>query len=130
MKQIILFDGVCHFCNWNVQFIIRRDPHAKFLFASLQSETGQRLLQRHHISKEEYSIVLVKDNRYYTQSTAVLHIARHLHRLYPMLYICIAMPRPLRDVFYRFIAKNRYKWFGKEDQCRIPSAEDKTRFLS
>ncbi len=129
MQRIILFDGECNFCDWNVQFIIRRDPKAHFLFAPLQSEQGQALLQKHAISINEDSIILVEEDHYFIQSTAVLKIARHLHRLYPLVYLFILIPRPLRDLFYRFIANNRYKWFGKKDECMIPTPEQSKRFL-
>ncbi len=130
MKRVILFDGECNFCHWNVQFIIKRDPKGRFLFASLQSEQGQALLQRHAIDTNEDSIILFENNRLYMQSTAVLKIAKQLYRLYPLLYVFIIIPRPLRNIFYRFVANNRYKWFGKKDKCMIPTEEEKKRFLS
>lgn len=130
MKRIILYDGVCRFCNWNVQFIIKRDPKAKFSFASLQSETGQDLLRQHHMPLDTDSIVLFHGNQYDVESTAALKIARQLHYFYPLLYVLIVIPRPLRDRVYRFIAKHRYKYFGKQDQCTIPTLEDKKRFLT
>jgi len=129
MKRIILFDGVCNFCNWNVQFIIHHDPKAFFLFAPLQSDAGQRLQQKHHISLEEDSIVLFENGQYYTHSTAIFKIVRRLNGLYPILYVLIIIPKPIRDYLYRFIARNRYNWFGKSNSCMIPSHKDKARFL-
>lgn len=129
MKQIILFDGECIFCHWGIQFIMKRDPHAIFLFAPLHSEHGQTLLHQYSISKTEDSIVLLADNHYYVQSTAVLKIARKLQAWYPLLYLFMIIPRPLRDAVYRLIAKKRYKWFGKKDSCMIPSHDERKRFL-
>ena len=129
MKRIILFDGVCNFCNWNIQFIIRHDPEARFLFAPLQSDAGQRLQQMHHISIDEDSIILFENGQYYTHSTAVVKIARQLSGMYPILYILIIIPKPIRDYLYRLIARNRYKWFGIRNRCMIPSNEERARFL-
>lgn len=129
-KRIILFDGVCNFCNWNVQFIIRHDPHCHFLFASLQSEIGKQLLEKWSISSKEDSLILIDHHQYYTQSTAALKIARHLNSWLPLLYVFILIPRPIRNLLYRFIARNRYKWFGKRTTCMIPTAQEKRRFLS
>ncbi|SHM41034.1 thiol-disulfide oxidoreductase DCC family protein [Gracilibacillus kekensis] len=129
MKRIILFDGVCNFCSSSVQFIIKRDPHQKFQFASLQSEVGQKLISKYNVPNDIDSIVLIKDNRYYTKSTAALNIAKSLHRLYPVFSIFLLIPKILRDKVYQIIAKNRYRWFGKKDSCMLPSPEDRERFI-
>jgi len=128
-KKIILFDGMCTFCNRSVQFIIHHDPHEHFLFASLQSDIGQHLLREHSIPESEDSLILMEQNSYYTQSTAVLTIARHLNGLFPLLYILIIIPRSIRNLVYRYIANNRYKWFGKRTSCKIPTTKEKKRFL-
>lgn len=128
-KKIILFDGICTFCNWNVQFIIRHDPQEHFQFASLQSDIGQELLHRYAIPKSEDSLILIEQNTHYTQSTAALKIARRLNRLLPLLYIFIIIPRAFRNVIYQYIANNRYKWFGIQTSCMIPTAKEKKRFL-
>jgi predicted DCC family thiol-disulfide oxidoreductase YuxK len=128
--SIILFDGVCNLCAWSVRFIIERDPANRFQFASLQSGTGQRLLTEHRISRDQMdSFVLIEDGQAYTASTAALHVTRHLGGAWPCLYAGLILPRFIRDPFYRLIAKNRYRWFGKTDSCLIPTPELKSRFI-
>lgn len=129
IKQIILFDGECNFCDRSVQFIIKRDPQAVFNFASLQSETGKELLASHLIPEDNDSIVLISGERAYQKSTATLQIAKQLKGLWKLCYIFIILPRPIRDFFYDKFAKNRYKWFGRKDNCAIPSPEIRKRFL-
>ena len=130
MERIILFDGECNFCHSSVQFIIKRDPAAHFLFTSLQSETGKVLKEKFHISDDEESVILIAGKKVYTQSAAALHIAKKLDGLWHLLFLFILIPRPIRDFFYQFIAKNRYKWFGKKDDaCMLPSPEVRKRFL-
>lgn len=126
-KAIILFDGVCHFCNGAVQFIINRDRHAYFQFASLQSNAGRILLVNH---PDLESLVLIEDGQYFTESTAVLRIARSLNGLWKIAYIFHVIPKTIRDPLYRYIARHRYRWFGKKQSCMIPSAEIRERFLS
>lgn len=130
MERIVLFDGVCNFCDGSVQFIIKRDPSEHFYFTSLQSEKGQQLKQQFGISEHEDSVVLIENGKFYTQSTAALRIAKKLDGLWHLLFLFILVPRPIRDKVYRYIAKNRYKWFGKkEDACTLPSPEMRKRFL-
>ncbi|MGP4041149.1 thiol-disulfide oxidoreductase DCC family protein [Gracilibacillus sp. D59] len=129
MKRIILFDGICNFCSSSVQFIIKRDPKFKFQFASLQSEIGQQLLKQQQFSENMDSIVLIENDQVYTKSTAALRIAKELKGAYQFLSIFLVIPKPVRDIFYNILAKNRYRWFGKKDQCMIPKTEDKQRFL-
>ncbi len=130
MKRIVLFDGDCNFCDASVQFIIQRDPSAYFHFTSLQSEKGLQLKKQHGISEDEDSVVLIEKNKIYTQSSAALHIAKKLDGLWHLLFLFILVPRPIRDYFYNYFAKNRYKWFGKrEDSCTLPSPEVRKRFL-
>lgn len=126
---VILFDGVCNLCNNSIQFIIRRDPKARFRFAPLQSAAAESLLQSAGAGPLPDSIVLVQDGRVYTQSGAVLRVARGLRGLWPLAYAFIVIPRPLRDWVYRLIARNRYRWFGKRDSCMMPTPELRTRFL-
>lgn len=123
----ILFDGVCNLCNASVNFIIDRDPKGYFRFAALQSDAAKALGEAPNGDPD--SIVLLEDGVRYEQSTAALRIARRLSGLWPVLYAGIILPRPLRDLVYRFIARNRYKWFGRRDACRLPSPELKARFL-
>jgi predicted DCC family thiol-disulfide oxidoreductase YuxK len=128
---LILFDGVCNLCAGAVRFIIKHDPAAVFRFASLQSETGRRLLAKHGIDSTRIdSFVLVEDDVAYTESTAALRVARRLQGAWPLcFYGGILLPRLLRDPVYRFIARHRYQWFGKEESCMIPTPELRTRFV-
>lgn len=129
-RRIVLFDGICEFCNWSVQFIIQRDPNALFSFASLQSEVGQALLTEYGLPLNTDSIVLLENEQHYVESTAILKITRHLHRLYPLFYAAIIIPQPVRNRMYRFIANHRYAWFGKTNKCTLPSKDVQSRFLS
>ena len=129
MDRIILFDGVCNFCNSSVQFIIKRDPTGIYQFTSLQSGIGRKLLTEHNIPTELDSFIYLEANNVYFKSTAALKVCRNLKGLWKLVYIFIIIPRPLRDMVYGFIARNRYKWFGKRDACMIPSPEQRKRFL-
>lgn len=127
---IVLFDGVCNLCNSSVQFILKRDKKKKFLFGSLQGEAGQKLLQQFNLPTDNFhSFVLIEGASVYTQSTAALRMARHLKGGWQLLYGFIILPKFLRDGVYKWIATNRYKWFGKRETCRIPTAEERSRFL-
>ena len=127
---ILLFDGVCNLCNSSVQWVIERDSAAKFRFASLQSETGQRILQEHHLPTGELNtVVLVDSGKVYTCSDVPLRIFGNLGGLWPMLKVLFIVPRPLRNAVYDWIARNRYKWFGKKEACWLPTPALKTRFL-
>lgn len=131
MKRIILFDGDCNFCDSNVQFIIKRDPVAHFSFASLQSDIGQELVNKHAIPADVDSLVLIENDKAYVKSTAALRIAKKLDGLWHLLFIFILIPRVFRNFFYDFVAQNRYKWFGKkEESCTLPSPDVRKRFLS
>jgi predicted DCC family thiol-disulfide oxidoreductase YuxK len=128
--KIIFFDGVCNLCNGFVQFIIKRDRSAKFRFASLQSEYARaRLTQAHRDPDELYSIIFMDGTNLLERSDAVLEIARHLGGAWPLLTAFKILPRRLRDALYNFVAGNRYRWFGRQDQCMIPTPELKTRFV-
>jgi predicted DCC family thiol-disulfide oxidoreductase YuxK len=128
--SIVLFDGVCHLCNNSVNFIINRDRHKYFKFTPLQSQIGQQLLRQHHLSPTDLNtLVLIEEGKAYTRSTAALRIARQLSGLWPGAYLLIVVPRWLRDAAYSFIAKNRYKWFGKREACMMPTPDVKERFL-
>jgi len=129
MNRMILFDGECRFCDQSVQFIIKRDPHASFKFASLQSDIGQRFCKDYAIPHDIDSIVLLEDDRYYIKSTAALRICQSLKGFWKIGTLFLLIPTPIRDIAYEFIAKNRYKWFGKKDECEIPSPEIRKRFL-
>ena len=129
MERIILFDGVCHFCDRAVQFIIKRDPKGIFKFASLQSEIGSEKSRDTGVPAGTDSIVLIEGHTSFIKSTAALRICRRLSGMWKLLYLFIAVPRPIRDAVYDVIARNRYKWFGRKDQCELPSAEIRSRFL-
>ncbi len=129
MSSIVLFDGVCNFCNGAVNFIIKHDHKARFKFAPLQSETGERLRNEHAIPLDSDSLVLVDDGMAYTHSTGALRIAKGLGGIWQLAYIFIILPTPFRDWFYNTFAKNRYRWFGKKDVCMIPTPDVRERFL-
>ena len=127
---IILFDGVCNLCNGAVQFVIRHDQKKQFHFASLQSAAGQELLKKHALPLTGFnSFVLVEGETAYTGSTAALRVAKKLSGGWKMIYGFIIVPKFMRDWVYRFIAKNRYKWFGERESCMIPTKELRGRFL-
>ncbi|MFD2572588.1 thiol-disulfide oxidoreductase DCC family protein [Spirosoma soli] len=129
-QPLVLFDGVCNLCNSAVTFIIERDPKAQFRFASLQSDVGQDMLQRLGRSTNQFdSFVLWENGRFYERSTAALRIARQLSGVWPLLYGFIIVPKPIRDGVYRFVARNRYRWFGKRDACMMPTPALKARFI-
>jgi predicted DCC family thiol-disulfide oxidoreductase YuxK len=128
MHPIILFDGVCSLCSASVQFIIARDPHAVFRFASLQSETGEALREKFGVPEMD-SLVLLEDGRYYTKSSAILRICRRLAGAWKLFYIFRLVPKPLRDNVYDFVAKHRYEWFGKRGHCLMPTPDIRARFL-
>jgi len=131
-KHIVLFDGVCNFCNDSVRFIIKRDRKDLYRFASLQSKLGQELTAERGIDTENVdSIILIQPGEaYYLKSDAALRIAKNLKGLYPALFIFFYLPRGLRDFFYDIIARNRYKWFGKKEACPMPSAHEQAKFLA
>lgn len=128
---VILFDGVCNLCNSSVQFIIARDAKAQFRFASLQSAYGQRQMSKFNLPASELnSVLLIKDGKLYQKSSAALHIARMLSGAWPLMFAFIIVPPFIRNAVYDFIASNRYKWFGKKDECMIPTPELKSRFIN
>ena len=127
---IILFDGVCNLCNATVNFVIDHDPAGVFRFAALQSEPGQSLAQRNGIRIDRpESIVLIEDGRVAMRSSAALGIARHLRGGWRWLYSLRAIPRFIRDPVYELIARHRYRWFGRQETCRVPTPELMDRFL-
>ncbi|SFL87554.1 Predicted thiol-disulfide oxidoreductase YuxK, DCC family [Paenibacillus sp. 1_12] len=128
--SIVLFDGVCRFCNGWVQFILRHDKHDKFRFAPLQSDYAIQLLASGQLKDASLdSVVLCEGSSVYTHSAAVLQICNRLGGAWRVLTVFKVVPRPIRDTFYRFIAKRRYRWFGKYDSCMIPNAEIRSKFI-
>lgn len=128
--KIILFDGVCNLCNSTVVRVIKADKKNLFRFAALQSEVGERLVANYQIdiSKTD-SIILIDEEKAYVKSTAALRIARHLSGGYPLLYGFMIVPNFIRNWVYDFIARNRYRWYGKKDSCMIPTPELQSKFL-
>lgn len=127
---VLLIDGKCLLCNGITRFVAKRDRTLAFRFASLQSIVGQELLVSGHLSTEDIdTFVMVQNGHYFTKSDAALRVFRKLGRLWPLLYMFIVVPTAWRNVIYDLIANNRYRWFGKTDQCMLPSAELKERFL-
>lgn len=128
--MVILFDGVCNLCNASVNWIIDRDKNNLFKFASLQSEYGQSVIKKFNITGDYMdTVVLQEEGKVYLRSAAALRILKHLGGIYSIAYIFIIIPEFVRDFIYNVIAKNRYRWFGKQDACRIPSPDLKAKFL-
>ncbi len=127
---VVLFDGVCNLCNSSVNWIIDHDKRNEFRFASLQSEYGQRMVQQYNISGNYMdTVVLIKNDRAYLRSAAVLQVLRGIGGIYSLAMVFYIFPAFIRDVVYNFIAKNRYRWFGKQESCRIPTPELKAKFI-
>lgn len=129
-KKIVLFDGVCNLCNRSVQFIIKRDKKQQFLFASLQGKTGQELLRQFDLPANDLnSFILIDGNNLYKRSTGALRMLKALGGGWQLLYAFIIIPPFIRDAVYNWIARNRYKWYGKREECMIPTPELRKRFL-
>jgi len=127
---IVYFDGVCNLCNTTVDFLIRRDRHRRLWFASLQSPRGRRDCgDPAEGAADPQSVVLSYDGRFYYRSSGVLRAVALLGGMWRMVSVLRVIPPPLRDAVYRFVASRRYRWFGQRDTCRIPSEEERTRFL-
>ena len=129
LNEIILFDGVCNFCQGSVKFIIKHDKTQKLKFASLQSEIGQQLKNTYNIPPETDSIVFIKNDNTYIKSGAALRIAVYLSFPLNLCFAFIIIPPFIRNFAYDIIAKNRYQWFGKQDACMLPTPEIRSRFL-
>ena|SRR5215204_1626888 len=141
MGAVVLFDGVCNFCDASVNFVIEHDRDGYFKFAPLQSEPGMKLAEEYGLASEVAdanagdgsipidSVILIEDGRAYTHSTAALRIARRLTGLWGWAYAFVVIPSPIRDFFYRLFAKYRYRLFGQKDECMLPSPEVRARFL-
>lgn len=126
-QPILFFDGVCNLCNSSVQFVLKKDKTKTIKFASLQSDYAREYLGK--LNNLPDSIVFVSEGEIYTESTAALKLIPFLGAPYKMLLIFWIFPKKFRDIIYRYIARNRYKWFGKKDECFLPSSEYKERFL-
>jgi predicted DCC family thiol-disulfide oxidoreductase YuxK len=129
-KPIILFDGVCNFCNAIVNFIIRQDKKNVFRFAALQSESGKKLLEQYHINwRKSDSFVIIENGKAHLKSNAALRLYNKLAWYWKWTQMFWIFPKFIRDAVYNLIAKNRYRWFGKKDECMIPSKEVAEKFL-
>lgn len=128
--DVILFDGVCNLCNFSVKFIIKRDRAAHFKFASLQSFAARQLMVKADVNPEPLSsVILIRQQKIYQRSDAVLEIVKKLDGGWPVLYAAKIIPRFIRDFIYIRIARNRYKLFGEKDTCMIPTSDIQSRFL-
>ena len=129
-KPIILFDGVCNFCDASINFIIRQDKKTVFRFAALQSKAGQELLEKYDLPQTEInSFILIDRGKVYNRSAAGFKVYGKLPWYWKWTQIFWIVPRFIADAVYDFIAKNRYKWFGKKEECMIPTPEVRNRFL-
>ncbi len=127
---IILFDGVCNFCNASINFIIKQDKHKVFRFAALQSEAGQQLLKHHNLPTTGFeSFVLIDDGKVYMKSSAGLKVYGKLRWYWKWTQAFWLAPKFIRNAVYGWIARNRYKWFGKKEACMVPTPEVRSRFL-
>ena len=128
--NVVYFDGVCNLCNSAVNFLIDQDKQGRLKFASLQSEAGKAVLHRSGMPEQDYdSFILVKNGQLFQKSDAVLEVVRLLGGGWLLLYGFKIVPRAWRDWVYTKLAQNRYRWFGKRTQCRLPTPELRTRFL-
>lgn len=128
--KIILFDGICNLCSSSVQFVIRHDKRNQFQFASLQSNFGQAFLTDKQLDNQNFkSLILIDGDQFYTRSDAALRIGKGLGGIYSLSGVFLWVPKFIRDFFYDFIAKNRYRWFGQKEQCWLPTKELKQKFI-
>ena len=129
-KPILLFDGYCNLCNNSIKFILKHEKKTDLYFSSLQSDNGIELLKRHHINPNEIdSLILIQNNTAYSKSSAALRLTPYLKGLYPLLYALLIVPPFIRNAVYDYVARNRYKWFGKSDSCMMPDKDLVKRFL-
>ena len=129
-EQLILFDGVCNLCNSTVKIVLSHDPKHRFHFAPLQSEKAQQLLKQYDLlNKNIDSIIYIEKGKAYSRSTAALKIARRMNGAYPLFYAFMIIPGFIRNGVYKWIAANRYKWFGQQESCMIPTPEVRAQFL-
>ena len=128
-QPVILFDGVCNLCNSTVDFLLKRDSKKQFRFASLQSETGEFLKHQYAIPEDSDSVILIKSGNIYFRAEAVFEIAGMLPYPWKMAAFLKIFPKKTCDKLYDWIAKNRYRWFGKRESCRIPSSDEKEFFI-
>jgi predicted DCC family thiol-disulfide oxidoreductase YuxK len=130
-KKLILFDGVCNLCNASVLYVIKRDKKNVFMFATLQSDIGRQIIEQYNLDTTKTDSILLysETHRLYSKSSAALHIAKYLGFPNNLMRIFFIIPPFIRHWVYDFIAINRYKWYGKKEQCMIPTPELKAKFL-
>jgi predicted DCC family thiol-disulfide oxidoreductase YuxK len=129
-ERIILFDGVCNFCNFWIRFVFKHDKNGNFKFAHLQSETAWSLMKKYELDASQLeTVILIDGGQIFLHSNAALRICRYLNGAWPLIYALTIIPAPLRDAVYRLVSRKRYQWFGKSDQCLMPTPEMKSRFL-
>ena len=129
-SPVLLFDGVCNLCNASVQWVLKRDRRGVFRFAALQSEAGRALLRESGLSSENFdTVVLVDGPRVFTRSDAALEIVRRIGGPWSLLAVFKIVPRPVRNAVYDWVARHRYRWFGKTESCMIPQPEWAKRFI-
>jgi predicted DCC family thiol-disulfide oxidoreductase YuxK len=129
-ERVVVFDGICHWCNAWVKFTLTRDPHGKFKFGTLQSEPAQQILKELRLPTDNFeTFLLLERGRVFTKSTAALRIFRQLSGLWPLLSLGIVIPRPLRNAMYDYLARRRYRWMGKAETCRVPAQTERERFV-
>ncbi|MGD8781490.1 MAG: thiol-disulfide oxidoreductase DCC family protein [Ignavibacteria bacterium] len=129
-KPVIFFDGVCNLCNASINFIIKHDYKKVFRYAPLQSEISKKLLKSSSIVNGIDSVVLLKNNEIFIKSDAAFEILKEFRPFWKMLLVFKLLPKFIRDHLYDYIAKNRYKWFGKKEECMVPTRELKSLFLN
>jgi prepilin-type processing-associated H-X9-DG protein len=128
--QVVFFDGVCNLCNGFVQFIIERDPKARFRFGALQSDQTSELLRGHPLDPKDLSTVLyLRHGKVLARSTAALYVLKDLGGWWSLVFVFIVVPPFIRNAVYGWVAHNRYKWFGQRETCMIPTPELRSRFL-
>jgi predicted DCC family thiol-disulfide oxidoreductase YuxK len=131
VAPVVLFDGVCKLCNGSVNFILPRDQKGQLKLAPLQSNYGRQVLASHEIKPDWLeSILLLEGDQLFVKSTAIIRITKYLNGLWPLCMTLLLIPRFIRDFVYDMIAKNRYRWFGKYDTCRLPNQDYEDRFYA
>lgn len=129
-QPVIIFDGVCNLCEFSVRFIVKHDRRARFKFASAQSEKGKALQRMCGVDTlNDGTVILLRNDQVYVHSDAALQIAKNLDGVWRFLYVFRFLPKPIRDYLYSIISKNRYRWFGKKDECLLPDDVLCKRFL-
>lgn len=127
---IILFDGICNFCNAAVNFTIKKDKKKQIKFAAFQSEAGRKILLQYGLPADDLrSFIFIEHGKVYTRSTAALRVCKYLNGAWPLCYALLIIPGFIRNAAYDLIARNRYKWFGAKENCMMPTPDIKARFL-